>query len=207
MSYRLWLHFLVWFILFSIISTLIDGFSLILKLKHGLAIVDVWWGLWKATGQTSLLTLRSLNFILFHLLHPWRLLRFFALICYLFSKLSKTCTRERIIVFLFICCVFQEVFELDVKIIVFVNDWVLVWRSMINSISAKLIVENIEIIKVVLLLTILVGVLLNRVIIHHLLNVSLYSFTLFLNLPFSTCTSILVFGFDVFLLSHEFRKL
>lgn len=133
------------------------------------------------------------------------MLRIFELICYFFPKLSKTCTRERIVVLLFISSVFQEVLKLNIKIIVFINNRML-RNWLIYSITAKLIIENVEIVKVILL-TFLIRLFLNGVIVYHLLDISLNSFALFFDFPFATRTSIFVFGFGVLLFSHEFWEL
>ena len=159
----------------------------------------------KSTCHTSLLTFWSLHFILFHLFHGWSMLRIFKLISYFFPKLSKTCTCERIVILLFICSVFQEILELYIKIIVFINNRMLRNR-LIYSITAKLIIENVKIVKVILL-TFLIRLFLNRVIVYHLLDISLNSITLFFYFPFTARTSIFVFRFGVLLFSHEFWEL
>lgn len=203
MSYRLLFNFLVRFI-FSEIITLIDVLDLILKLKNRFTIVDAWRSLRKPTSQTSLLTFWSLYLILFHLLHCWSSLSIFKLVSYFFPKLSETCTCERIVVFLFVGRVFQEILELNVQIIIFINNWKL--RSwMVNGVSTKLIVENVEIVKVVL--SFLVWIFLNWIIINHFNNISLNTITLFFYFPFTAGTSVFVFRFCAFLFSHEFWEL
>jgi hypothetical protein len=152
MSDWLLFHFFVWFILFPKITSLIDSFILNLKLKYSLTIINIRRGLWKATSHASLLTFGSLHFILFHLLHGWSMLRIFKLISYLSPKLSKTSTCERIVIFLFVCSVFKKILKLNIKIVVFINNWMLNNWLLIDSVTTELIIENVELVKVVLLI-------------------------------------------------------
>ena len=75
------------------------------------------------------------------------MLSVFKRISYLFSKFSETCTCERVVV-LFLVRYFQEVLELHIQIVVFIDDRML-RHWLVDSISAKLVVENVEIVKVV----------------------------------------------------------
>jgi len=130
-------------------------------------------------------------------------LLFLELIGHFFTKFSKTRTCEAIVVFLLVHRTFQESFELIIKIIIFVN-YRKLRRSMINRVSAELIIENIEIVEVIL--PILIGLLLNRSVINYFLNVGLNFFTFLFDFPLSASASVFVFLFGILLLSHKFWK-
>jgi hypothetical protein len=78
---------------------------------------------------------------------------------------------------------------------------------LIYGVTTELVVEDVEVVEVIRLTTFMLGLMLNRVIVDHFLNISLNSITFSLNLPFSTRTSIFVFRFCILLFSHEFWKL
>jgi len=201
MSYRLLFYFLVRFILFSKITFV--SFCLVLKLKNSFSAINVRRCLGKSTGQAPLLAFWSLHFIRFHFFNSWSVLLFLELIGHFFTKFSKTCTCEAIVVFLLVHRAFQESFELIIKIIIFVN-YRKLRRSMINRVSAELIIENIEIIEVIL--PILIGLLLNRSVINDFLNVGLNFFTFLFDFPLSASAPVFVFLFGILLLSHKFWK-